>query len=504
MGKPGTKLVLGALAGFLAFIIMEPSAPLNPTSSEAPIWEGTFVLVLAGLIGLVLGGYNGYLRGSKWHTASGAGLGLLFGLAGVGLGTRLGAALTAPMGGSQALLTAPLPVKMFVRMLALAPIGMFLGLGIGASSLVWRRALQGAIGGLIGGGIGAFFFDPIAEAVSPMELAMKHVQPGQTAETGTLSRAIYSILLGAGVGLFVGLVENLGKSAWLRMNLGRNEGKEWAVDAPVTVIGRGEMCQVPLFGDPAIAPRHATIVRQGDQYLLKDEGSPAGTFLNGQRVTQAPLFHGATIQIGSHTLQFLMKVGKVPVGGPEMLRAQQGYVATPQPSGAPVGAAAFQGPMPQPMAPSPAMPGGPYGAPMQTQMMPGQIGPAPYGAPTQVMQPQGAAQMPSMPTQVMAPQPQAPAAGGAPTLVAIAGPLTGQRFPITSNLEVGREGSGIALGFDTGASRRHASFSATPGGVIVSDLGSTNGTFVNDQQIQAATISKGDTVRIGITTFRVE
>ena len=82
--------------------------------------------------------------------------------------------------------------------------------------------------------------------------------------------------------------------------------------------------------------------------------------------------------------------------------------------------------------------------------------------------------------------------------------MTGQRYPINGTLEIGREAAGVPLSFDTSASRRHASVMASPGGTILSDLGSTNGTFVNDQKVQAATLVKGDVVRIGITTFKVE
>jgi pSer/pThr/pTyr-binding forkhead associated (FHA) protein len=367
---------------------------------------------------------------------------------------------------------APIFVKIPIRALALTPVGIFLGLGVGASSLNMRRAIMGAIGGLIGGLVGSILFDPISSLLGPLVI---NVRGGAgTQEVGIFGRAAYCILLGAGVGLFVGLVENYAKTAWLRLSLGRNEGREWYVDGPLTVIGRGEMCQVPLFGDMAVQPRHATIAKQGDQYILTDENTPTGTYLNGQRITQVPLFHGANIQIGGYTLQFLMKQGQVPINAGEMLRAQQHYAATGQAS-APVGLASFQ-PAPAGPAPGIGIPNVPSTPSVPTQM----TYPAPAPAPV--------------------PAPQA----GAPVLAAIAGPLTGQRFPIGANLEVGREGSGIALGFDTHASRKHASFMATPGGIILTDLGSTNGTFVNDQPVQAATLSKGDTVRIGVTTFRVE
>ena len=52
-------------------------------------------------------------------------------------------------------------------------------------------------------------------------------------------------------------------------------------------------------------------------------------------------------------------------------------------------------------------------------------------------------------------------------------------------------------------SRHHAELHATPGGYRIVDLGSHNGTFVNEQRVTAATLAEGDTVGFGDTTFRL-
>ena len=96
------------------------------------------------------------------------------------------------------------------------------------------------------------------------------------------------------------------------------------------------------------------------------------------------------------------------------------------------------------------------------------------------------------------------AAAPALTLVAVAGPFTGQRFPIQSTVELGRESGPIPLGFDTMVSRRHASLTPTPAGLQVTDLGSTNGTMVNGMRIQNSLLNSGDSLTIGTTTFRLE
>lgn len=52
---------------------------------------------------------------------------------------------------------------------------------------------------------------------------------------------------------------------------------------------------------------------------------------------------------------------------------------------------------------------------------------------------------------------------------------------------------------DSGVSRTHLELRITPSGVIATDLGSTNGTFVEGNRISAATLVDGNVIRIGRT-----
>lgn len=53
-------------------------------------------------------------------------------------------------------------------------------------------------------------------------------------------------------------------------------------------------------------------------------------------------------------------------------------------------------------------------------------------------------------------------------------------------------------------SRLHCQFALTGEGTLtVQDLGSTNGTFVNDEKIQQARLAAGDRVRVGRMEFTV-
>lgn len=69
---------------------------------------------------------------------------------------------------------------------------------------------------------------------------------------------------------------------------------------------------------------------------------------------------------------------------------------------------------------------------------------------------------------------------------------------------IGR-GSDVDLVLDEGmVSRHHARIHASTAEVIVEDLGSTNGTFVNGDRVQRRRLQEGDRVLIGTTILKIE
>jgi DNA-binding winged helix-turn-helix (wHTH) protein len=71
---------------------------------------------------------------------------------------------------------------------------------------------------------------------------------------------------------------------------------------------------------------------------------------------------------------------------------------------------------------------------------------------------------------------------------------------------LGREGHGIVALDSPTISRRHARVSVEADGATVEDLGSKNGTFVNDTRVTAPVrVADGDTLRVGdlVFTFRL-
>src|SRR4051794_37716618 len=86
------------------------------------------------------------------------------------------------------------------------------------------------------------------------------------------------------------------------------------------------------------------------------------------------------------------------------------------------------------------------------------------------------------------------------------GPAAGGEQGLEGELLLGRTSEGFgSLSGDPEISRRHAQISRTPEGrLYISDLGSTNGTFVNGERISgSAWLSAGDVVKVGQSTLKV-
>lgn len=93
------------------------------------------------------------------------------------------------------------------------------------------------------------------------------------------------------------------------------------------------------------------------------------------------------------------------------------------------------------------------------------------------------------------------------SLKVVAGNATGSSIALEAELVIGRSTPGLgSLGGDSEISRVHSRVYHDPSGqLIVEDLGSTNGTFVNGNRIAAATpLRAGDQLRVGQTTMTVE
>jgi predicted component of type VI protein secretion system len=86
----------------------------------------------------------------------------------------------------------------------------------------------------------------------------------------------------------------------------------------------------------------------------------------------------------------------------------------------------------------------------------------------------------------------------------VEGPSAGKQFEIRQPTVIGRDNTADLVIDDTQASRRHARIEPTAHGAIVEDLGSTNGTFINDNELHGrAELSPHDELLVGVTVMQV-
>lgn len=91
------------------------------------------------------------------------------------------------------------------------------------------------------------------------------------------------------------------------------------------------------------------------------------------------------------------------------------------------------------------------------------------------------------------------------TLVVVAGPAAGRRADIVGPVTIGRREGEIVLD-DPEISRRHCTIAPGPAAeAVITDLGSTNGTWINGTRILGPTVVRpGDEVRFGDCVCRFE
>ena len=86
----------------------------------------------------------------------------------------------------------------------------------------------------------------------------------------------------------------------------------------------------------------------------------------------------------------------------------------------------------------------------------------------------------------------------------VEGPGAGKQFDIATAVVIGRDNSADLVIDDSQASRRHARIEPTGHGAVVEDMGSTNGTFINDNELHGrAELGPDDELLIGVTVMQV-
>jgi len=85
---------------------------------------------------------------------------------------------------------------------------------------------------------------------------------------------------------------------------GLGKGDEYIVRKPVTLIGRGESCDL-IVSDPLVSRRHCQISWDGVYCTVEDLSSTNGTYVNGQQLTAAyALRPGDRLQVADVVFRF--------------------------------------------------------------------------------------------------------------------------------------------------------------------------------------------------------
>jgi len=183
-------------------------------------------------------------------------------------------------------------VQMCGRGVAWSIVSLGGGLGLGVALKSRQLFLNGIAGSMIGGLLGGLMFDPVHRFI---------LNWGPEA---SLSRAIGIAAIGLLVGIFIGLFENISKEAWFQMLRGALAGKQFILFKSPMMIGSAPKCDIYLFKDSAIEPRHASVAKRGGKYLIQDQGTPGGTFVNGRKVDRHILQPNDIVSIGETVLKY--------------------------------------------------------------------------------------------------------------------------------------------------------------------------------------------------------
>jgi two-component system cell cycle response regulator len=106
-------------------------------------------------------------------------------------------------------------------------------------------------------------------------------------------------------------------------------------------------------------------------------------------------------------------------------------------------------------------------------------------------------------TAVLPDQPELSKPSGRPSLIVFQGPQLGRRYYLDAPEHIIGRSESLAIQVDQDSvSRRHVAISIGDDRTLLRDLGSTNGTFVNDVRVKECEIRDGDIIRVGQTVFK--
>ena len=87
---------------------------------------------------------------------------------------------------------------------------------------------------------------------------------------------------------------------------GGRAGEHFVPQGERTTIGRSPDCDI-FLDDVTVSRQHAVLRRNADSFVIEDQGSLNGTFVNRRPIESAELTDGDEVQVGKYRLTFLQK-----------------------------------------------------------------------------------------------------------------------------------------------------------------------------------------------------
>ena len=85
---------------------------------------------------------------------------------------------------------------------------------------------------------------------------------------------------------------------------GGRAGESFRPAGERTRIGRSPDCDI-FLDDVTVSRNHAVLIQEGGDFIVEDQGSLNGTFVNRKRIDRSPLTEGDELQVGKYRMTFI-------------------------------------------------------------------------------------------------------------------------------------------------------------------------------------------------------
>ena len=100
------------------------------------------------------------------------------------------------------------------------------------------------------------------------------------------------------------VMNGAGENAMVFIHRGASRGARFLITAVGSSIGRSPASDI-FLDDVTVSRSHATIKREGSQFIFTDSGSLNGSYINNQQTSSHHLVTGDEIQIGKFHMLFI-------------------------------------------------------------------------------------------------------------------------------------------------------------------------------------------------------